>query len=167
MNVPDAKCALESVPKWLGTLSEWLAPIPLKKPTVYPSNNQIQKIKNFIIDPLIIGINIERSNSDQLIMLRIKKMLENGWINEVKSLLDSGIKIDSAPMRSIGYREVAEYIKNNLSKDELEEKIYTSTRKLMRHQDNWFKKSDKRIKWINFSNSFSEADIIIKEWLEN
>ena len=63
--------------------------------------------------------------------------------------------------------EVAEYIKNNLSKDELEEKIYTSTRKLMRHQDNWFKKSDKRIKWINFSNSFSEADIIIKEWLEN
>ena len=98
---------------------------------------------------------------------RIKKMLENGWINEVKSLLDSGIKIDSAPMRSIGYREVAEYIKNNLSKDELEEKIYTSTRKLMRHQDNWFKKSDKRIKWINFSNSFSEADIIIKESLEN
>lgn len=126
-----------------------------------------RKIKNFIIDPLIIGINIERSKSDQLIMSRIKKMLENGWINEVKSLLDSGIKIDSAPMRSIGYREVAEYIKNNLSKDELEEKIYTSTRKLMRHQDNWFKKSDKRIKWINFSNSFSEADIIIKEWLEN
>ena len=126
-----------------------------------------RKIKNFTIDPLIIGINIERSKSDQLIMLRIKKMLENGWINEVKSLLDSGIKIDSAPMRSIGYREVAEYIKNNLSKDELEEKIYTSTRKLMRHQDNWFKKSDKRIKWINFSNSFSEADIIIKEWLEN
>ena len=51
--------------------------------------------------------------------------------------------------------------------DELEEKIYISTRKLMRHQDNWFKKSDKRIKWINFENSFHEADIIISEWLKN
>jgi hypothetical protein len=36
----------------------------------------------------------------------------------------------------------------------------------MRHQDNWFKKSDKRIKWVNFENSFSQADIIISEWLE-
>ena len=55
----------------------------------------------------------------------------------------------------------------SIIENELEEKIYISTRKLMRHQDNWFKKTDKRIKWINFENSFHEADIIISEWLKN
>ena len=35
----------------------------------------------------------------------------------------------------------------------------------MRHQDNWFKKRDKRIKWIDFDNSFDLADNIISEWL--
>jgi tRNA dimethylallyltransferase len=67
---------------------------------------------------------------------------------------------------SIGYREVLDYINGDCTNEELEEKIYLSTRKLMRHQDNWFKKSDKRIKWVNFENSFSEANIIISEWLE-
>ena len=35
----------------------------------------------------------------------------------------------------------------------------------MRHQDNWFKKSDKRIKWIDFENSYIEADNIISKWI--
>ena len=69
-------------------------------------------------------------------------------------------------MLSIGYREIFDIINKKVDEEELEEKIYISTRKLMRHQDNWFKKTDKRIKWINFENSFEEADIIISEWLK-
>jgi len=72
----------------------------------------------------------------------------------------------SAAMMSIGYRDILEFINGESDREEMEEKIYISTRKLMRHQDNWFKKSDKRIKWVNFENSFEEAEIIISEWLK-
>ena len=94
-------------------------------------------------------------------------MLKSGWVEEVKNNMNQGIKPDSPAMLSIGYREILDFINKKVDENELEEKIYISTRKLMRHQDNWFKKSDKRIKWINFENSFHEADIIISEWLKN
>ena len=114
---------------------------------------------------LILGININRKKNDELIKHRINKMLNSGWIEEVKSHLINGIKVDSPPMMSIGYREVNEFLNNRINVSELEEKIFFSTRKLMRHQDNWFKKSDKRIKWIDLENSYSQADNIISEWL--
>ena len=129
------------------------------------SGNTKNKIKDHNLDPLILGINISRKKNDELIKHRINKMLNSGWIEEVKSHLINGIKVDSPPMMSIGYREVNEFLNNRINVSELEEKIFFSTRKLMRHQDNWFKKSDKRIKWIDFENSYSQADNIISEWL--
>ena len=129
------------------------------------SGNSKNKLKDHKLDVLILGINIHRKKNDELIKLRIKKMLNLGWIDEVKSHLRNGIKVDSPAMMSIGYREVIEFLNHRLNKSELEEKIFFSTRKLMRHQDNWFKKSDKRIKWIDFENSYSQADNIISEWL--
>jgi len=127
--------------------------------------NSKNKLKDHKLDVLILGINIDRKVNDKLIKLRIKKMLNLGWIQEVKSHLKNGVKVDSPPMMSIGYREVNEFLNHRLSESELEEKIFFSTRKLMRHQDNWFKKSDKRIKWIDFENSYSQADNIISKWL--
>ncbi|MBA46641.1 MAG: tRNA (adenosine(37)-N6)-dimethylallyltransferase MiaA [Dehalococcoidia bacterium] len=124
------------------------------------------KLDNYDINSLIIGIKIDREESNKLIKQRIKKMFSMGWIEEVEKLLMSGIDPDSPAMMSIGYREIIDHIYGNSSKDQMEEKIYTSTRRLLRHQDNWFKKSNKRIKWINFENSFEAADIIIQEWLK-
>jgi len=129
--------------------------------------NSDKKIKDHNLNSLILGIKIDRKNNDRLLKQRIKGMLKSGWVEEVKNNMNQGIKPDSPAMLSIGYREVLDFINKKIDEDELEEKIYISTRKLMRHQDNWFKKSDKRIKWINFENSFHEADIIISEWLKN
>ena len=84
---------------------------------------------------------------------------------EVKQLLENGVKKNAPAMSSIGYREVISYLDQELDKNQMIKKIFSSTRKLMRHQDNWFKKSDKRIKWVDFDNSFEQADNIISMWL--
>ena len=93
-----------------------------------------------------MGIKIDRDINDKLIKDRVKHMLNEGWIEEVENLLDSGINPKSAAMMSIGYRDILEFINGESDREEMEEKIYISTRKLMRHQDNWFKKSDKYLK---------------------
>ena len=128
--------------------------------------NSDKKLKDHNLDCLILGIKIDRTNNDKLLKKRIKRMLKSGWVEEVKNNINQGIKPNSPAMLSIGYREILDFINKKVDEEELEEKIYISTRKLMRHQDNWFKKTDKRIKWINFENSFEEADIIISEWLK-
>ena len=124
-----------------------------------------RRLENHNLRSLIIGINIDRKTNDQLIKLRIQKMIESGWIDEVKQLLENGVKKNSPAMSSIGYREVISYLDQELDKNQMIKKIFSSTRKLMRHQDNWFKKSDKRIKWVDFDNSFEQADNIISLWL--
>ena len=124
-----------------------------------------RRIKNNNLESLILGIKIDRERTDMLIKSRIKKMIDFGWIEEVNQLLKNGVKKSSPAMSSIGYKEVVSYINGDYDKNQLQEKIFISTRKLMRHQDNWFKKSDKRIKWIDFDNSFDLADNIISEWL--
>jgi tRNA dimethylallyltransferase len=126
-----------------------------------------KKLKDHNLDSLILGIKIDRTSNDKLLKKRIKRMLKSGWVEEVESNINQGIKLNSPAMLSIGYREILDFINKKIDEAELEEKIYISTRKLMRHQDNWFKKTDKRIKWINFENSFEEADIIISGWLKN
>ena len=124
-----------------------------------------RRLKNHNLKSLIIGINIDRKTNDQLIKLRIQKMIESGWIDEVKQLLENGVEKNAPAMSSIGYREVISYLDQELDKNQMIKKIFSSTRKLMRHQDNWFKKSDKRIKWVDFDNSFEQADNIISMWL--
>ena len=124
-----------------------------------------RRLENHNLRSLIIGINIDRKTNDQLIKLRIQKMIESGWIDEVKQLLENGVEKNAPAMSSIGYREVISYLDQELDKNQLNKKIFSSTRKLMRHQDNWFKKSDKRIKWVDFDNSFEQADNIISMWL--
>ena len=124
-----------------------------------------RRLENHNLRSLIIGINIDRKTNDQLIKLRIQKMIESGWIDEVKQLLENGVKKNAPAMSSIGYREVISYLDQELDKNQRIKKIFSSTRKLMRHQDNWFKKSDKRIKWVDFDNSFEQADNIISMWL--
>ena len=124
-----------------------------------------RRLENHNLRSLIIGINIDRKTNDQLIKLRIQKMIDSGWIDEVKQLLENGVKKNSPAMSSIGYREVISYLDQELDKNQMIKKIFSSTRKLMRHQDNWFKKSDKRIKWVDFDNSFEQADNIISMWL--
>ena len=128
--------------------------------------NSDKKLKDHNLDCLILGIKIDRTNNDKLLKKRIKRMLKSGWVEEVKNNINQGIKPNSPAMLSIGYREVLDFINKKVDEEELEEKIYISTRKLKIHQDNWFKKTDKRIKWINFENSFEEADIIISKWLK-
>ena len=128
--------------------------------------NSDKKLKNHNLDCLILGIKIDRTNNDKLLKKRIKRMLKSGWVEEVENNINQDIKPNSPAMLSIGYREILDFINKKVDEEELEEKIYISTRKLMRHQDNWFKKTDKRIKWINFENAFEEADIIISEWLK-
>jgi len=128
--------------------------------------NSDKKLKDHNLDCLILGIKIDRTNNDKLLKKRIKRMLKSGWVEEVENNINQDIKPNSPAMLSIGYREILDFINKKVDEEELEEKIYISTRKLMRHQDNWFKKTDKRIKWINFENAFEEADIIISEWLK-
>lgn len=104
-------------------------------------------------DLLIFGIRRPREELVARIDARTRQMFEQGWIEEVQSLLDRGYSVDDPGMKSHGYREIAEAITNEQleSKNEqLLELITAKTRQYAKRQMTWWR-NDQRIQWIDAS----------------
>ena len=65
-------------------------------------------------------------------------MLDAGWGEEVRRLLDRGLSRDSNSFQAIGYREVSEWMLGRMSREEAQERIVIATRGLARRQETWF-----------------------------
>ena len=91
---------------------------------------------------IFLRIDMEKSEIKKNVILRTKQMIDSGLIDEVKRLLDKGLK-DWSPMKSVGYKETVQFIEGIISKKELEEEIIKSTMQLVKKQNTWFNRYKK------------------------
>jgi tRNA dimethylallyltransferase len=97
----------------------------------------------------MVGINVDRVELHKRINERTRIMFENGWVEEVRELMDKGYGPDDPGMKSCGYREIMEDIRSgNLDEEELIEVMSAKTRQYARRQLTWWR-GDERINWIN------------------
>ena len=98
---------------------------------------------------------------------RIDLMFANGFIDEVKGLLDQGYSPTLPSMSAIGYRECVRVIKGELSTEQAKAEMKRITRVFVRRQANWFKESDPQIKWFhpNEKNVCDEVKLFIRNSL--
>ena len=114
-----------------------------------------------------IGIDIDREILKQNIANRTKTMLKSGLIDEVKSLIADG-HADWAPLNSVGYFEVKEFLAGRIIECDLEEQINLSTRQLTKKQRTWFKR-DPEIQWLKSLSNEEITDVVqqVKIFLSN
>ena len=113
-------------------------------------------------DYKIFAINMDREKLYQRINLRVDKMIENGLIEEVENLQKQYNHFPTA-MQGLGYKEVVEYLQNEITKDEMIEKIKQETRRYAKRQLTWFRKNKQTI-WIDgLKNIEYNVSIIEKE----
>lgn len=99
---------------------------------------------------LKIGLMRPRNELYTRIDTRIEAMFKNGFVDEVKGLLDEGYRRDLPAMSAIGYREVGAAIEGDITMEEAITLIKRQTRTFVRRQANWFKESDPSIHWFYF-----------------
>lgn len=104
-----------------------------------------------------IGVSLPREILKERIAKRTQEMLKAGFIQEVENLIQAGFS-NWAPMDSIGYFEIKEFLQGRISKNDLEEKINQSTRLLTKKQRTWFQR-DPEIKWVDPSQSVQIEEI--------
>lgn len=97
---------------------------------------------------IMIGINRPRDELYKRVDERIEKMIQNGFIDEVKQLMVQGQEDEIIRSGPIGYSEIVKFIKGECSLEESIIEIKRKTRILVRRQTNWFKPDDERIKWF-------------------
>lgn len=98
-------------------------------------------------DYKIFGINIERPILYERINKRVDIMIDQGLIEEVKKLIKKYPEFPTA-MQAIGYKEIGEYLNNELSLEEAIEKIKQETRRYAKRQITWFKRIE-NLKWLD------------------
>ncbi len=94
---------------------------------------------------LRIALDMEREKLYRRINERVDRMMEKGLLEEVKRLQPYR---DRNAMKSVGYRELLEFLDGNSTLEEAVDRIKSNTRKFARKQLTWFRKND-RYHWFN------------------
>jgi tRNA dimethylallyltransferase len=106
-----------------------------------------------------IGLELERVVLYKKIEDRVDRMFERGLVQEVKSLLERGIRENSPPFRALGYKHVLMFLRGETSLEEAIELTKKDTRHYAKRQITWFRKME-NIHW------FDPGDIeAIKEFI--
>ena len=87
-----------------------------------------------------IGLMPPREQLYERIHQRTASMLEQGWIREVASLVESGLDENAKPFDFIGYRELRAVLRSALSLEQAREAVQQSTRRYAKRQLTWFRK---------------------------
>ena len=90
-------------------------------------------------------ITADREKLYERINLRVDKMFEKGLLDEVKTLFEKGIDEKFTSMQGIGYKEVLEHLRGNLTLDECKDLIKQSTRRYAKRQVSWFKREQNTV----------------------
>ena len=101
---------------------------------------------------LIIGLSVERDELYSMIHQRVTGMVQQGLVQEVEKLSQMGYKDSLPSMSSIGYNQIYQFLKGQLTLPSAIENIEIETHRLVRHQYAWFHLNDKRIQWIDISH---------------
>ena len=102
-----------------------------------------KKNKKYDFESVNFGIKVDRELLYKKINYRVDKMISDGLIKEAKTLLNFK---DLNPLNTVGYKELFEHFKGNLTKSQAREKIKQNTRIYAKRQMTWLK--NKNLVWI-------------------
>ena len=94
-----------------------------------------------------VGLTLPREVLLARVQRRAQMMLDAGWIDEVKNILQQ-TDPHWPPLQSVGYREVVAYLSGGVSDQELLQQIVRSTMALAKRQMTWFRR-DREIEWFD------------------
>lgn len=121
------------------------------------------------IEPLIFALVKDRAVLYDAINKRVDMMLENGLIDEVKKLKESGLSVKNQSMRAIGYKEVLSYLDGEIDYDRMVEILKQHSRNYAKRQLT-FLRGMKNVVYVDTADiEKAEKEIFekVEDWLKN
>ena len=122
--------------------------------------SQLQRKESPGFPILLIGLTQERSGLYRKIDWRVDKMIQRGLVEEVEQLLKKGYSSSLPSMSGIGYKQIGQFLRGEMTLPQSIDKIKYETHRLARHQYAWFRLSDSRIHWFDNSEAKAKASIV-------
>lgn len=120
--------------------------------------------RNRKINSLNIGVSLSREKIKKNITSRLKKRLDEGMIDEVKELMDQGVTYEKLIFFGLEYKFIAQYLKGELNKNDMFQKLNSAIHSFAKRQMTWFRKMERegvKIYWID-GPDFNKAKKLIE-----
>lgn len=116
---------------------------------------------------LQIGLTMDRVVLYARADARVEAMMRAGLLEEVRRLVEAGYGWDLPAMSGLGYAQFRPYFEGQATLEAVVAEIKRATRRFIRHQYNWFRPSDRRIRWFDVSRATpEEIEGFVRGWLE-
>lgn len=118
------------------------------------------------IDNIIIGVDIDRNERRAKISRRLRQRLEEGMIDEIRTLLDGGIPAEDLIYYGLEYKYVTEYAVGRITYDEMFTSLEIAIHQFAKRQMTWFRGMERRgftINWIDAMLPMDEKVAMIKK----
>lgn len=118
---------------------------------------------------LIVGVDVSREVRRERITARLHARLQEGMVEEVKRLLDSGIKPEDLIYYGLEYKYLTLYLTGELGYEEMVERLNVAIHQFAKRQMTWFRKMERDgfdIRWLDASLDLDEKVAKVKEWMK-
>ena len=106
-------------------------------------------------DMIVFGLQRERQHLYDRINRRVDRMFDQGFLEEVQSILDRGYSLDDPGLNTVGYKQAINYLEGNISREQMVKDMKTKTRRYAKRQLSWFRRWD-FIHWIDLEKQTGE-----------
>jgi len=101
----------------------------------------------------IVGLNMDRELLYDRINRRVLKMVDDGWVNEVRDLLDGGCSGEEKPLQGLGYRDIVSVVRGEKKLEDVVDIVQRDTRRFAKRQLTYFRKLE-GIRWLVLEDGF-------------
>ena len=118
------------------------------------------------IDSLVIGLDINRELRREKISKRLRSRLDEGMVDEIRRIIDSGVSPDDLIYYGLEYKFVTMYVIGQLSYDEMVSQLEIAIHQFAKRQMTWFRGMERRgvnIHWLSCDIPVDERVEIVKE----
>lgn len=118
--------------------------------TGQPFSAQLPELGEPRYGAVLLGLDLDTDTLDRRIGERVTRMFEAGLVDEVRALLDRGLRDGRTASRAVGYQQVVAALDGGGDLERAAEDTAQATRRLVRRQRAWFRR-DPRIRWLDAS----------------
>ena len=120
------------------------------------------------INSLVVGVKFDRNSRRRRITERLKQRLDEGMVDEVRMLLNSGVKPEELIYYGLEYKFLTLHATGQLSYEEMFSKLETAIHQFAKRQMTWFRKMERNgtnIRWIDGYVPLEEKVEKVIRWL--
>lgn len=111
-------------------------------------------------DVTVYGLTLDREELYQQADRRVDEMIEAGFVDEVRRLLERGYSRRLPSMSGLGYREIAAFLADEIPLADAVMLTKNATHDFIRRQYTWFRKMGERVLWHNV------RQIVVRDWVD-